>query len=90
MSGSTFGLISRATSVPSIPAVMPKSPADMVGVDMGQQVLVDGRIRVVVVDDDEGDVVDACDLVGRFILFGRTVVGEEDERHLLPVPDMIF
>ena len=62
----------------------------MVGVDMGLQVLVDGRIRVVVVDDHERDIVHACDLVGRFVLLGRTVIREEHERHLLPEPDVVF
>ena len=71
---------------PEHPCRDPEVPADMVRVDMGPEVLVDGRIRVVVVDNDKGDVVDACDLVGRFVLFGRPVVGEDDKRHLLAEP----
>ena len=72
------------------PCSDPEVPADMVRVDMGPEVLVDRCIRVVVVDDDEGDIVDACNLVGRLVLFGRPVIGEDDERHLLPEPDVVL
>ena len=65
MTGSTRGLMSRATSVPSIPAVTPKSPPTWYGLTCPTRVLIDGRVGVVVIDNDKRDIVDACDLVGR-------------------------
>jgi len=47
----------------------PEISANVVGVDMGLEVLVDGRIRVVVIDDHKGNIIHAGNLVGRFVFF---------------------
>jgi len=82
--------MSRATSVPEHPGRDPEVAADVVRVDMTDEVLVDGCVRVVVVDHDKGNVVHACNLVRGFILFGGAVVGEDDKRHLLAEADVVL
>ena len=90
MTGSTLGLISRATSGTEHPRSNTEVPANMVGIDMGQEIFVDRGIRVVVIDHNEGDVIDTCNLVRRLILFRRTVIGKDDKGHFLPEPDVIL
>ncbi len=57
---------------------------------MPDEVLVDDLVRVVMVHHDDGDLVDLGHLQRREILLGRAVVGQEDERELLPEPGMIL
>src|SRR5208283_2197564 len=72
------------------PGRNPEVAAHVVRVDVPDQVLVDGRIVLFQAEDGIRDVVDACDLVGRFVLLGGTVVGEDYKGHLLAEPGVVL
>ena len=63
--------------------------ADMIRVYVRNKILVGRLVGVVVVDDDNREVVNLCDLIGGLVLLGRSVVHHQNEREFLTESDVV-